>query len=83
MKIPSWFKRKKTSSKNQTGLSIVFGIIFALMGFLGSVYGNFLWWWQQNHPKTIIVTGAVSGLAFFGLIFYLIIIANKYLQSKN
>jgi len=80
MKRKSLSKHENMPLENQIGFAIIVGIIFAVMGFLGSVCANFLWWWQQNHPKTIIFTGVASVLTFLGLIIWLITIAKKYLR---
>ena len=64
-------KSGKWTPKTQLGFSIMVGIIFTLFGFIGSIVANFVWWYQERHPNTLVTTGVVAIIIFFGLTAFL------------
>ncbi|MBI2558596.1 hypothetical protein HYW20_04695 [Candidatus Woesearchaeota archaeon] len=63
--------------KKNVGFGILLGLIFGLLGFIGSYSANFLWWYQQRHEKTLILSGIVALVLFFGIILCLLHLAKK------
>ena len=66
------------SSKKSIGEGILLGLLFRLFGFIGSFSANVLWWYQQKYEKTLILTGIVALLIFFGLTFILYRLGKKW-----
>jgi len=74
-------KQKRISAKNQVGLAILLGVVFAGMGFIGSYSANFLWYWGQAHRSVLwlSVSGLIAFVIFIGLLLFLIRTAKKFL----
>ena len=66
------FKKKKV------GLGILLGLMFGLFGFIGSYSANFLWWYQQKYEQTLVLSGVVALVLFFGITFILLYLAKKW-----
>ena len=77
-KMIPWYKRKRITSKNQIGLALLFGAIFALMGLLGSYSANFLYKLADTNLTMWYITGFVALSGFFSLIWVIIKAAKKY-----
>ena len=60
-------KNKRLREVQFFGLTIVAGVAFALLSFLGSYGATFLWAWGQTDPKSIAwnyISGAIALIAF-------------------
>ena len=75
-----FYDEKKITGKNQIGITMIQGVLFALMGYLGSYSANFMWKIQQDHPKFLIVSGITALFAFSVICVLIIWVAKKYLD---
>ena len=64
-------------------MAVQLGVMFSLLGFIGSYLSNFAWFWQIEHPKFLYLNGFIAFISFFGLISMLLKIANRYSISIN
>lgn len=70
-------EKTKNAMSQLTKKDLQLGAVFAALAFIMTIAGNFSWWWQEQHPETLLITGIFSVIAFFGLMVYLFVVAHK------
>lgn len=66
----------------QIGQGLIIGAILGLMAFIGTFAGNYIWWWQTQHPNTINIAGSVAFTFLILLTIFLIFSGIKMINPK-
>ena len=69
--------------KEQISISLFTGAILAILIFIGTFAGNFLWELQKLYPKYMWISGSFFLIIFFIMAYWFIKIAIKNLTSQT
>ena len=73
----------KREYKPIVSVGLFTGAIFGLMAMMGTYVGNFLWWFQLQHPDMIYINGFGGIILFFALAIILVKVAIKNLSKGD
>ncbi|MFH1456212.1 MAG: hypothetical protein ABIF40_04655 [archaeon] len=70
----------KNIHKREVSIGLFTGAVFGMFAFVGTFVGNFLWWFQLQHPSKIYFNGFGVILLFFVLFAVIVQVAIKNLK---
>lgn len=74
---------KKKLKKQEVGFAILLAVMFCMLGFLGSIAANFIFWSWQNDPKLLRVVGFITTILFFIVAILLMQWGKKLFDEKK